>query len=132
MNAHIAPSDPLDVARRFFAAVEKGDIDTVTSLYHPKAVIWHNHDQIETTPEQNLAVLRGFVKRAPTRRYANPRLLATPTGFVQQHVLEATRIDGRKLSMPACVIAQVEDGRITRLDEYFDTVPLAGWYDVSG
>jgi ketosteroid isomerase-like protein len=119
-----------EVARKFFAAVERGDIETVSAIYHPNAVIWHNYDGLETGPADNVAVLKGFVKRAPERRYANPRLLTTSRGFVQQHVLEATRIDGRKLSLPACVIAEVEDGRITRLDEYFDTAPLAGWYDV--
>jgi ketosteroid isomerase-like protein len=121
---------PAEVARKFFAAVERGDIETVSSIYHPNAVIWHNYDGLETGPADNVEVLKGFVKRAPQRRYANPRLLTTPRGFVQQHVLEATRIDGRKLSLPACVIAEVEDGRITRLEEYFDTAPLAGWYDL--
>jgi ketosteroid isomerase-like protein len=130
MNAQIASSDPLQVAQRFFAAIEKGEIDIVASLYHPKAVIWHNFTQKEITPAQNLETLMGFVRRAPTRRYANPRLLTTPRGFVQQHVLEAVRIDGRKLSLPACVVVEVEDGRITRIDEYFDTQPLNGWFDV--
>jgi ketosteroid isomerase-like protein len=130
MNAHVASADPLHVARRFFSAIEKGEIDTVASIYHPKAVIWHNFTQKEITPAQNLETLKGFVKRAPTRRYANPRLLATPRGFVQQHTLEAVRIDGRKLSLPACVVVEVEDGHITRLDEYFDTQPLNGWFDV--
>jgi len=119
-----------DVARRFFAAVENGDIEIVSAIYHPNAVIWHNYDGLETGPGENLEVLRGFIKRAPQRRYANPRLLTTARGFVQQHVLEATRIDGRQLSLPACVIAEVEDGRITRLDEYFDTAPLSGWFDL--
>jgi ketosteroid isomerase-like protein len=119
-----------EVARRFFAAVERGDIDTVSSIYHPNAIIWHNYDGLETGPAENIKVLEGFIKRAPRRRYANPRLITTPRGFVQQHVLEATRVDGRQLSLPACVIAEVTEGRITRLDEYFDTAPLAGWYDV--
>jgi ketosteroid isomerase-like protein len=122
--------DAAAVARRFFAAVEQGDIATVSASYHPNAVIWHNYDGIETSPVDNVKVLAGFIKRAPQRRYANPRLLTTPTGFVQQHVLEATRVDGRKLVLPACVIAEVKQGLITRLDEYFDTAPLAGWYDV--
>jgi len=119
-----------DVARKFFAAVENGDIETVSAIYHPNAVIWHNYDGLETGPAENLEVLRGFMKRAPQRRYANPRLLTTARGFVQQHVLQATRIDGRQLSLPACVVAEVQNGRIMRLDEYFDTAPLSGWYDV--
>jgi ketosteroid isomerase-like protein len=132
MNLQVATAGPLEVARRLFAAVERGDIETVAALYHSDAIIWHNYDRVETTREQNLEVLRAFVKRAPMRRYTHPKLIATEAGFVQQHVLEAVRVDGRRLSLPSCVVAEVTQGRIRRIDEYFDTAPLAGWYDIKG
>jgi ketosteroid isomerase-like protein len=124
------PQSVAAVAQRFFAAVESGDIDTVAAIYHPGAVIWHNHDRTESSVRENLEVLARFVRRAPTRRYMDRRIMVTPHGFVQQHTLEATRVDGRRLSLPACVIGEVRDGRIMRIDEYFDTAPLAGWYDL--
>ena len=42
-------------------------------------------------------------------------------GFVQQHVLHGVRADGVAVTLPACIVCQVEHGRITRLDEYFDS-----------
>ena len=117
------------VATRFFDAVETGDIETVRSIYHPDVVIWHNTDGLETGRDENLEVLRGFVGRAPERRYTDRRLDVFPGGFVEQHLLKARQPDGRTLELAACVVCKVEDGRITRLDEYFDTAPLAGWFD---
>ena len=53
-------------------------------------------------------------------RYEAVRLAPVPGGFVQQHVVR-----GRALVLPAVVVCQVRDGRITRLDEYFDSAQLA-------
>lgn len=115
------------LARRFFDAIERGDVDEVRSIYAPDAVIWHNTDGIETTPAENVAVLTAFVGRISERRYEARRLQAFPGGFVQQHVLTGVRRDGRRLQLPACLVCSVKDGRITRLDEYFDSAAVAPW-----
>ncbi|MCC7257297.1 MAG: DUF4440 domain-containing protein, partial [Gammaproteobacteria bacterium] len=39
-----APDDITALARRFFDAIEQGDIATVRAIYAPDAVIWHNTD----------------------------------------------------------------------------------------
>ncbi len=120
----------IDLAHRFFAAIEQGDTATVRNCYAPDAVIWHNTDRAKQGRDENLAVLDGFIARTIKRRYADARVFETGEGFVQQHILHCTRVDGRKMELPACVICTVADGRITRLDEYFDVAPLTGWYDV--
>lgn len=115
-------------ATRFFDAVEAGDPATLEAIYHPDVAIWHNTDRLTVTREDNLTVLKAFIKRAPRRRYTERRLVAFPGGFVQQHVLIAEQPNGRVLELPACIVCAVEDGRITRLDEYFDTKPLEAWF----
>ena len=52
------------------------------------------------------------------------RLVAFPGGFVQQHLLIAEFANGKVLELPACIVCAVSGGRITRLDEYFDSKPL--------
>ena len=90
------------------------------------AKIWHNTDRQEQTPEDNRQTLAGMVTRISERVYADRRIDVFPEGFVQQHVLHGTRIqDGERLSLPACVICRVENGKITRLDEYFDSAHVA-------
>ena len=117
------------VATRFFDAVESGDVETVLAIYHPDVVVWHNTDNIEKNRDTNLEVLRGFVVRAPERHYTNRRLEVFPGGFVHQHLLKAKQPDGRVLELAACVICKVEGEQIVRLDEYFDSAALAGWFD---
>ncbi|WP_176594025.1 nuclear transport factor 2 family protein [Sphingobium sp. EM0848] len=117
------------VADRFFAAVEAGDIEGVKQCYHPDVVIWHNTDGLEKSREINLETLTGFVKRAPERRYLDRRVDILPGGFVQQHNLRAVRHDSHVLIMPACLVCKVEGDQITRLDEYFDSAALTGWFD---
>ncbi|MFO1354609.1 MAG: nuclear transport factor 2 family protein [Gammaproteobacteria bacterium] len=115
------------LARRLFDAIERGSIDEVLEIYAPDAVIWHNTDGLETGPADNVAVLTAFVGRISERRYRDRRLKAFPGGFVQQHVLTGVRRDGRRLQLPACLVCKVENGRITRLDEYFDSAAVAPW-----
>jgi hypothetical protein len=40
-------------------------------------------------------------------------------------VLEGVRRDGARVALEACIVCQVRDGRITRLDEYFDSAAVA-------
>ena len=37
-------SEHLDLAERFFKAIEAADIDAVKEIYAPDAEIWHNTD----------------------------------------------------------------------------------------
>lgn len=117
--------DILDLADRFFRAVEAGDIDTVRDCYDPHVAIWHNTDNLEQTREENLVTLAGMARRIADRRYEVLRREAFPGGFVQRHILHGTRADGVRLTLHACILCSVENGRITRLDEYFDSAQVA-------
>jgi len=46
-------------------------------------------------------------------------------GFLQEHVLRGTAPNGQTVAMPACIIATVSDGRITRIHEYLDPAGVA-------
>ncbi len=113
-------NDALDVAERFFAAIEAGDVERIKAIYAPNAIIWHNNDQKEQTVDENLRVLDWVVRNLKNRHYRVTRRVAIPGGFVQQHVLEADTANG-PFSMPACIVVEVKDGRISRLDEYLDS-----------
>ena len=117
--------DPLRVAERLFEAIPKGDLEAVRALYAPDAQIWHNHDGIVQDPAANLQVLGWVVKNIRGIRYEEVRRQATPTGFVQQHVMRGTAPGGKAFELAACIICTVVDGRITRLDEYLDSAQLS-------
>lgn len=113
------------LAKRFFDAVEAGDVDTLRACYADDARIWHNTDRLEQGPDENADTLRGFVSRIADRVYSARQLNVFPGGFVQRHVLQGTRADGVRLELPACIVCAVSDGKITRLDEYFDSAQVA-------
>ncbi len=114
-------TDYIAFAQRFIGAIQSGDIEAVRACYHPDARIWHNNDGVEQTVDQNMKVLGWIMRKLPDRRYRVTRLEALSDGFLQQHVLEATLSDGTAWSLDACVIVRMENGLITRLDEYLDS-----------
>lgn len=115
------------LAKRFIDAIEAGDAETIAAIYADDATIWHNHDNKTQTRAENLETLKGFIAGVPRRRYVERKVTSFPGGFVHQHVLIAETAKGRVLTLPACLICTVADGRITRLDEYFDSAPLTAW-----
>lgn len=118
--------DILALAKRFFDAIEQGDIATMQNSFTPDAPIWHNTDELEVTPAQTATTLTGMVKRITNRKYAERRIHAFPGGFVQQHALTGNRThDGGAVRLPCCIVCEVKHGKITRLDEYFDSAHVA-------
>ena len=114
------------LAKRFFDCIETGDVDGLVACYAPDAQIWHNTDGQVQGPEDNRVTLSGLVQHFADRAYDARRLDVFPGGFVQQHVLKATRVrDGAKVALAACLVCRVQDGKITRLDEYFDSAAVA-------
>ncbi len=113
--------DILSFAEGFVGAIQSGDVPAVRACYAPGAKIWHNTDNIEQTVDENVRVLEWFIRTLPDRNYRVQRREALKDGFLQQHVLEATLPDGVKWKMSACVVVRMENGLITRLDEYLDS-----------
>jgi len=109
-----------EVADQIFAAIEAGDAAMVASLYAVDVIVWHNNDGVEQTKEQNLRVLHWLVRNTVSREYRAVRRFAIDGGFVQQHDLHLVFDDGRTADLPACVVAKVSNGVITRIDEYLD------------
>ncbi|MGH6872723.1 MAG: nuclear transport factor 2 family protein [Rhizomicrobium sp.] len=113
--------DMTALADRVMRAIEAGDRDAVAACYAPNARIWHNFDGVEQTVAENLLTLGWVEKRLANRKYEIVARHAFDGGYVQQHVLTGTLNSGDAFRMPACLVVQVANGRITRLDEYLDT-----------
>jgi len=121
-------ADVAALAARFFDAIEAGDLEAVAACYAPDARIWHNTDGVVQGPDENARTLKGMARAFADRRYQERRLRVFPGGFVQQHVLRARRLrDGAEVSLAACLVCETADGRITRLDEYFDSAAVAAF-----
>lgn len=118
-------SDIRELAKNFFDGIERGDLDAVIGSYAETAAIWHNTDNKEQSPEDNRRTLTGFIRFVPVRRYTNRRLTVFPGGFVHQHDLEGENAAGEQAVVRTCIVCQVANGKITRLDEYMDSAEVA-------
>jgi ketosteroid isomerase-like protein len=112
------------LADRFFAAIEAGDVAALGSIYADDATIWHNFDQIDQSVADNLLVLGWMHANLGALRYVDIRRIIVDDGFVQQHLLTGHAAGG-PLALPAMMKVTVNDGRITRIEEYLDTAQLA-------
>ena len=114
------------LAERFFAAIERGDLDAVREIYAPEAQIWHNVTNRTQTREENLSLLRYFTKRVAERRYEVLARDFFPGGFVQRHILHGKLASGDSIAAPVCLVVYVSQGRIERLFEYLDPAAISG------
>jgi ketosteroid isomerase-like protein len=117
--------DVLALAERFFAAIVAGDIEALEACYADDAVIWHNFDQVEQSRAENLRTLGWVIQNVTDLRYEDVRRIAFDGGFVQQHVLRGHAPSGVPLEVPAMLRIDVRDGRVERVEEYFDTAHVA-------
>lgn len=113
-----------EVARQLVAGIVAGDVDAVAQLYDDEIAVWRNFDGRTLAKHQALAVVR-FLSTLAGVRYEELRVAETPRGFVQQHVLCCEAPDGTAVRAAACLVAEVSDGRITRIDEYVDSAQMA-------
>lgn len=114
----------IDISDRFFAAATAQDLDAIRALYAADARIWHNWDDHEQDVDENLATLGSLPQRYDRFTYDAVRTVALADGFVRQHDIVVAR-GGRSARVPAILRGYVSDGRITRIEEYFDLGQLA-------
>jgi len=102
-------------------AIEFGDIDAVADCYAPEMTMWFNVTGQESSREDNLKALVAG-KDLHRRRTYDDRIVNTfEDGFVAQYTCQVVAHNGKKVSLSACLVAQVHDGKIVKLFEYLDS-----------
>lgn len=109
----------------FGAAFAAGDIAALGALYAPHAVVWHNNDGVEQSREQSLLVLGWLAEHTSNRSYQDVRRFFDDGRLVEQHTVVMETASGTTINCPACLVVEVRDGLISRIDEYIDAAPFA-------
>jgi uncharacterized protein len=117
--------ETLALADRMFRAIEVGDLDALRELYDPDIVVWANFDERDQDIDDSMRLLGWLCSKLADRHYEVTRRDVIPGGFLQEHVLCGTAPNGTAIAMPACIIAKVAGGRITRIHEYLDPVGVS-------
>ena len=114
----------IKLAEELFRAFAAGDDETVRHLCTPdlQAIQNGGAPMNLSTLLMFSAAVRSVVKDF---RYENPIRSETATGFVEEHDVCGILPDGTELRFTACVVATVNEGKITQLREYFDSAAVA-------
>jgi ketosteroid isomerase-like protein len=125
--------DTLSTAAALFSAIEGKDPQAVAALYADDVEVWHNFSNACQTKTENLAVLTGLCESVPEIRYeVLEKMLLEDGRVLQRHNLRASTGSGEEVVIPACIFLTIQDGLITRIDEYLDTAQANRLRSLSG
>jgi ketosteroid isomerase-like protein len=114
----------VELAKSLFAAFAAGDADAAREICSPDLKGSQNGG-----PQMDLETILHFavaVKHAaPDFRYEEAVRSATETGFVEEHRVRGTFKDGSTIDLMVCIVAEVKEGKIAVLREYFDRAGAA-------
>ncbi len=114
--------DELSTVAALFTALENKDPGAVADLYADTVQVWHNFSNASQDKRQNLQVLSALCNSLAEIHYDVIERTALQDGRVlQRHTLRAISGSGEQVLIPACMLLEVGNGRITRIDEYLDS-----------
>ncbi len=114
----------VELARSLFDAFEAGDAEAAKAVCADTMTGSQNGG-----PAMGLATILGFAvavkKAAPDFRYEEISCQASDSGFVEEHRVRASFGQHGDLDLIVCIVADVRDGKIAALREYFDPTGAA-------
>lgn len=122
-------ADGGEVIDDFYGALTRGDVDAALACCTSDARFWHCFDG---NPQDLATASRAWAAMAgafPETGVADARRTRTADGrYLQQHLFWGRGAAGRGVAWAVCMIVEVRDGRIARLDEYIDR---SGTFDLA-
>lgn len=113
-----------DVADRLFDAFVAHDLDAVVGMMAPDAVVVQNGNSMGVA--EAMVMIESLEGVIGDHRYEEVRRVVGAQAIVEEHRVRSTTPGGHEVDLVACVVVRVDaDGKITSLDEYVDTAPLA-------
>ena len=109
-----------NILDRFFGSMQPCDTATLRDCLTEDAIVWHSFDRVMMRPDDVVKSWEGMATSFTDRSVTDVRRQQTATGYVQQHLFVVRGKDGVRKAWPVCIVVQIRDGRIARLDEYID------------
>jgi len=115
----------LTAADELTKGMADNDVEGLGRLYSSDAVIWHNTDRREVSVGELLEVVK-VLNAVATGSVVVDERQVTDFGFVQAQTATYRFSSGEEAQVQVAMFAWVDDeGKITRLNEYVDSVALA-------
>jgi ketosteroid isomerase-like protein len=118
--------DVLKLAKQFSDASKAADVGTADKLLDPDFKFWANYTKQTLGKAEMLGYIGTFFPTLRSVEYRNVRVTPSANGYVLQQVTDTVLGDGSKISdLDVCMVIQVRDGRLLRIDEYLDAAAIA-------
>jgi len=112
------------VSRQLMAAASSGDVDKIGAVFAADGTVWHNITGKTCSASEAGAMFSAMAAHIKNLDYEDIRFTPLENGFVQQHRLVGDVGAGR-LNADACIVCEVRDGMICRIEEYIDSRALS-------
>lgn len=109
-----------ELVDRLLDAFGRYDAEALAPLLAPGMRRWVNITEQEQDGAATIAHLELEAQHIADAHFEVRQQVATDEGFVLQIVVEGTTKGGVAFRVPACLVVAVDDGLITRIDEYAD------------
>ncbi|WP_420432886.1 nuclear transport factor 2 family protein [Candidatus Poriferisocius sp.] len=125
MNAGQSGRTPLETVKEYFTALNTEDWELMASVLHPELDLVPSGSRPRTGADKAIAMFQKIFERFPVHADDPTRFICDGTTVVVEITFTGATQDGQELSFDAVDIFDVQDGRICRLSQWFDTAALA-------
>lgn len=125
MSAEGSNRSPLAVVKDYFVALNDEDWDLMASVLHPELDLIPSGSRPGIGADKAIAMFQKIFERFPVHQDNPTRFLEAGHTVVVEITFNGATQDGREVAFDAVDIFDVEDGRICRLSQWFDTAALA-------
>ena len=123
------PAEAASLASRFIAATGARDLPGLAALMAEDARFWTNIADEAVDRATRLARIELEFRLFRSFAFEDPRIDGFADGFVIRSRARGVLAGGENFEFPICIVADVRDGLIERLEEYVDAsavTPILG------
>ena len=125
MSTEGSNRSPLAVVKDYFTALNDEDWDLMASVLHPELDLIPSGSRPRIGSDKAIAMFQKIFERFPVHQDNPTRFLEAGDTVVVEITFNGATQDGQEVAFDAVDIFDVEDGRICRLSQWFDTAALA-------
>lgn len=116
---------PLETVKGYFIALNTEDWELMASVLHPELDLIPSGSRPRIGSDKAIAMFQKIFERFPVHQDNPTRFLVSGNTVVVEISFAGATRDGQEVAFDAVDIFDVEDGRICRLSQWFDTAALA-------
>jgi len=121
----MSTGSPLETVKDYFAALNAEDWELMASVLHPELDLIPSGSRPRIGSDKAIAMFQKIFERFPVHQDNPTRFLEAGNTVVVEISFAGATQDGQEVAFDAVDIFDVEDGRIYRLSQWFDTAALA-------